>query len=83
MTRIASSPYDTWNPILTTNREEILSALDAFACGLSDTRALLEQDKLRKAFESAAEKRLSIPRDTRGFLRCIMIFVCVSRTDPA
>ncbi|MDM7925487.1 MAG: prephenate dehydrogenase [bacterium] len=69
MTRIASSPYETWDPILSTNRAEILSALDAFAGRLSETRALLEQDALRKAFESAAEKRLSIPRDTRGFLR--------------
>jgi prephenate dehydrogenase len=69
MTRIASSPYETWNPILSTNRPEILSALDAFSGRLAETRALLEKDVLRKPFETAAEKRLSIPRDTRGFLR--------------
>jgi prephenate dehydrogenase len=69
MTRIASSPYETWDPILATNREEILAAMDAFSERLAETRVLLEKDGLRKSFESAAEKRLSIPKDTRGFLR--------------
>ncbi|MDZ7373218.1 MAG: prephenate dehydrogenase [candidate division KSB1 bacterium] len=68
MTRIASSPYEVWEDILRTNRDVILGVLEEFCKSLSDLRERLERDDLREAFEKAARSRLSIPRDTKGFL---------------
>ncbi len=71
MTRIASSSFDTWKPILEANSgaiTEVLSVLmDAFrsiAEALSEGRV----DTLKPAFERARATRSKIPRDFKGFL---------------
>jgi prephenate dehydrogenase len=69
MTRIASSPYDIWEPVLQTNRREILALIDEFAAQLERMKTNLEKDGLKKQFENAAGYRMSIPKDTKGFLR--------------
>lgn len=69
MTRIASSPYDVWEPILQTNREEILASIDEFTAHLEKIKTNLEKGGLKKQFENAAGYRMSIPKDTKGFLR--------------
>jgi len=68
MTRIASSPWEVWQDIIESNTDEIAGAIDQMCEKLQDTKKLLAQNSLRREFENAAQYRLSIPRDTRGFL---------------
>jgi len=69
MTRIASSPYELWKPIIETNQEEILAFVDEFIDALKQTKQKILDQALEKEFMNAAQFRLSIPRDTKGFLR--------------
>jgi prephenate dehydrogenase len=69
MTRIASSSYDIWEPILQTNQEEILVFIDEFIENLKRMKKHITENDLKKQFENAAKHRLSIPKDTKGFLR--------------
>ena len=69
MTRIASSPYDIWKDILNTNHEKLAEFIDEFITVLRTNQKHLNDDVLSKAFQEAAHHRLSIPRDTKGFLR--------------
>ena len=68
MTRIASSPYDMWKDICSGNRANILTAIDEFIAALQQMRSLVAADDLEAFFLDAARFRLSIPKDTRGFL---------------
>ncbi len=71
MTRIASSPFAMWDPILDANRKPILDALSTFGDILSEyARALEHKDSgtLCRAFDAARSLRDAIPRDSRGFL---------------
>lgn len=69
MTRIASSPYELWKPIIETNQEEILAFVDEFIEALKQTKQKIFDQTLEKDFLNAAQARLSIPRDTKGFLK--------------
>lgn len=69
MTRIASSPYELWKPIVETNQEEILAFVDEFVNVLKQMKEKILTQSLEKEFISAAQSRLSIPKDTKGFLR--------------
>jgi prephenate dehydrogenase len=69
MTRVASSPYDIWADICKTNKENIKAAIDQFIEELQSIKNLLSDSKLEGLFDEAARNRLSIPQDTRGFLR--------------
>jgi prephenate dehydrogenase len=69
MTRVASSPYGIWKDIIETNTDMILSYIDAYVEELTRVRKVLESNSLEKYFEKAAKDRLSIPKDTKGFLR--------------
>jgi prephenate dehydrogenase len=69
MTRVASSPYELWADICKTNSENIKSAIDQFISELTVIKNLISDSKLESIFNEAAQSRLSIPRDTRGFLR--------------
>ena len=68
LTRIASSPYKIWKDIIETNKEEILNSLDSFIDCLNKTKNKIEKGDLSKDFHNAMINRLSIPRDTKGFL---------------
>jgi len=68
MTRIASSPYEVWEDIINSNTDEIIWAIDAFIKKLSSIQSILQNQNLRREFELAAKNRLSIPRDTKGFM---------------
>jgi len=68
ITRIASSPYTIWKDIIETNKEEILNSLDSFIDCLNKTKNKIEKGDLSKDFHNAMINRLSIPRDTKGFL---------------
>lgn len=69
MTRIVSSPYEIWKDIFQTNKEEISASIDEFIEALKTTRKKLQEENLAKDFSEAFRNRLSIPRDTKGFLR--------------
>ncbi len=68
MTRIASSPFTVWEGIVDTGKEELLQAIDEYIRALGDIKEKLVKGGLDKDFQNAAKHRLSIPRDTRGFL---------------
>jgi len=69
MTRIASSPYSVWEPIRQTNADMIATFIDAYIIELQKVKDILLSPRLEGYFEKAARKRLSIPKDTKGFLR--------------
>ncbi len=82
LTRIASSPYETWSDIFETNRVAILESLDTLIRGLEDTREKVSAGTLAGDFERANLLRLSIPRDTRGFVIPLHDILVVVRDEP-
>ena len=71
MTRIASSPFNIWEPIIRQNKEKILSALGSFKEELESVKKLIESDNyktLAVKFESARLRRDVIPKNTKGFI---------------
>jgi len=68
MTRIASSPYEIWKDVISTNQKEMMAFLDEFIDQLKKTKENLKNQDLSTDFKNAARNRLSIPSDTRGFL---------------
>jgi prephenate dehydrogenase len=68
MTRIASSPYAIWKDISIGNRQKITEEIDGFVEALQHLGSIVGKDELGSVFENAARNRLSIPKDTRGFL---------------
>ena len=70
MTRIASSPFGIWRDICAANIDMIYSFIDAYIEELRTVKTLLSDEKeLEKYFSRAAGNRLSIPTDTKGFLK--------------
>jgi len=69
MTRIASSPYETWESVIETNRSEILAFMDEFIQHLERMKRHVTDGDLKEQFQNSARHRLSIPRDTKGFLK--------------
>lgn len=55
MTRLALSGADLWASILASNREQVLSALDAFLDSLRDVRNIVEKGDIALFFGSAAQ----------------------------
>lgn len=71
MTRIASSAFDIWEPIVRQNKDKILSALTSFEEELHEVRELIANGKfslLAERFESARIKRDEIPKNTKGMI---------------
>ena len=69
MTRIASSPYGNWEDIINTNRDKIAEFIEKYINELQKIKTCLDQPELGKRFAKAAADRMSIPTDTRGFLK--------------
>lgn len=57
MTRLALSPYDMWNDILTTNAEHVDAAIGALVDRLQSMRGRLRDGALRPDFEEGASLR--------------------------
>ena len=71
MTRIASSSFDIWAPILHSNRSHVRDALTELIDQLGQVLELLSRDAagLGPAFDRARTARDAIPTDSKGFLR--------------
>ncbi len=69
MTRIASSPFAIWKEILKTNCGNINLGLERLIQELQEMKSLLTEPQMEQLFDEAAKNRLSIPKDSRGFLR--------------
>lgn len=71
MTRISSSAFDIWEPVVKQNKDKILSALDSFHEELQEMKKLISDDKflqLAEKFESARIMRDEIPKNTKGMI---------------
>ncbi len=71
MTRIASSNFDIWKPVVEFNKENILTAIKAIQKKLSDIeKSIKKRDwkKLENLFENARIKRDEIPKTNKGFI---------------
>ena len=81
MTRIASSPFNVWEPIVKYNKERILLALESFETELDKIKEIISNDdfnKLAEKFERARIKRDVIPKDSKGFIsRLYDVFIYV------
>ena len=85
LTRIASSPWEMWADIYATNRGAILDALDGFMQELEAIRDIVasrDEDRMQEIFQRASTLRLSVPRDTRGFVRPLCDIMVVVRDEP-
>ena len=71
MTRIASSPYSIWKDICKLNKEQIDKFLENFIIELQYLKGLLQKMELESYFDEAAKTRLSIPHDSKGFMRSL------------
>ncbi|MBD3385209.1 prephenate dehydrogenase/arogenate dehydrogenase family protein [candidate division KSB1 bacterium] len=69
MTRISSSPFGIWTDILQTNNDMIENYIDAYITELQTIKKALQDNTIGKYFDRAAQSRLSIPKDTKGFLK--------------
>ena len=70
MTRIASSPFSVWESICRVNSDMISDYIDAYIKELQHVKEIINKaDELEKYFARAAKNRLSIPTDTKGFLK--------------
>jgi prephenate dehydrogenase len=71
MTRIASSLFEIWQPILVQNKEKILNSLNSFSHELNLIRNYLMNDnysELSEKFEEARIRRDEIPKNTKGLI---------------
>jgi prephenate dehydrogenase len=66
MTRIASSKYDIWHDIFSTNKEAIIPLIDSYINILNEMKTLLANDALKNRFEEARAIKESIPVDTKS-----------------
>ena len=69
MTRIASSPFEIWEDIRETNGDMIVQYIDEYITELEKIKEIVTKEELGAYFDAAARNRLSIPKDTKGFLK--------------
>ncbi|MGA9365393.1 MAG: prephenate dehydrogenase [Bacteroidota bacterium] len=81
LTRVASSPFDMWAEILTTNRKEVSRSLKRLLHELERYRSIIDSKRIEKLggeFLKARKLRDSIPKDMKGFHRPLVdVFVSV------
>lgn len=81
MTRIASSEFNVWEPIIRKNGKNIIQAIDNFIIDLEQIKKSIakeDYETLSQKFESARIKRDEIPKSNKGFINQIYdVFVFV------
>ena len=71
MARIAASDFNIWKSIISTNKSQILTALDKFSYDLETLKKWISENKdseIAEYFEAARKNRDEIPKNTKGFL---------------
>ena len=82
MTRIASSPFSIWNDICATNAAQIQETIDSFISELATIKRLVGEKSLGEQFDLAAKNRLSIPKDSKGFIKPLYELSVVVEDKP-
>jgi prephenate dehydrogenase len=85
MTRIASSSFNIWDPVLRYNKDEILSAIESLQGEISKMKDQLitgQIDPISKCFDSARISRDSIPKDTKGFISPLFYISVYVKDEP-
>lgn len=86
MTRIASSPFEMWSPVLQSNARDIEQALFAMIDALNHLRRQLSGDgtleELRSLFEKACIVRKKIPQNSKGFMRPLSDVYVYAKDEP-
>ncbi len=81
MTRIASSEFNVWEPIIRENQNNIIQAIENFISDLETMKKLIarrDYNSIATKFESARIKRDEIPKSNKGFINSIYdVFVFV------
>ncbi len=82
MTRIASSNFNIWQPVIELNKKNIIKSIKDIQKKLSDIEKCIEKEnwkKLNRSFETARVKRDEIPRNNKGFINPLFdIYVFVN-----
>ncbi|MBZ0198879.1 MAG: prephenate dehydrogenase/arogenate dehydrogenase family protein [Ignavibacteriaceae bacterium] len=71
LTRVASSPFKIWKPVIQNNKKEILESLARLDLQLKKiTNAITtdDNDTLQDLFDKAANLREAIPKNSKGFI---------------
>lgn len=85
MTRIASSNFKIWEPIIENNKNQILTALDKFSYELSKVKLWVlgnDLSGLSEYFETARQNRDEIPQNTKGFITPIYDIYIYVKDEP-
>lgn len=82
ITRIASSPFHIWEPVIKNNKKEILNSLERFEHQIKTVKAAIFNDNIKvleEAFENATAVREEIPKNSKGFIHPLYdLFVYVN-----
>jgi prephenate dehydrogenase len=71
MTRIASSAFEIWEPVLKSNKEKIIAALENFSSELNEMKKLLSKEDFEAIsgkFENSRKNRDEVPKNNKGFI---------------
>lgn len=85
MTRIASSDFSIWEPIIRKNNKNIIQAIDNFIYDLQQMKSNIEKNnfnELTKKFENARKKRDEIPKNTKGFIHSLIDIYVYVKDEP-
>lgn len=85
MTRIASSDFTIWEPVIKQNKKFILESLTSFGNEIDLVKTLVEADDyatLAGLFESSRNKRDEIPKNTKGFLNPLYEIYVFVKDEP-
>ena len=77
MTRIASSDFNIWEPVIKLNKDAIVKSLINFLSEFTEIDSLVmkkDLESLQSIFESARVKRDEIPKNTKGFINLLYDF---------
>lgn len=79
MTRIASSKFEIWEPILRLNEKSISIAMEEFENHLKNIRSSYAKGEY---FESARKRRDEIPKNTKGFISSLYDLYVFVKDEP-
>ena len=82
MTRIASSGYEMWHDIFTTNKSAVTNQIDSFLEILTNMRIAIENDSLKTSFEEARRIKNSIPSSGKGFITPLSEILIMADDKP-